>query len=231
MSTDPDGALGVAYRTLGEGARRTGFRYDSGNILYRLTAADYVSLVALFCAWVGALAYLDGDPRMGIAVTFVAFGFDKLDGWLARRLDVTSAMGRQVDSFIDIFVYLVTGALCFHYVLAPNRLASAVVGFLVLGFGGLRLIRHNEEGFIEEAGTKHYHGTTVVHTHLVVLANVVLATHVAAWNGWFAALTVALACPLMVSDYRAPKTDRAHYVLGVLCALVIVALYAPEVLS
>jgi CDP-diacylglycerol--serine O-phosphatidyltransferase len=230
MSTGPDGALAAAYRRLGEGARRTGFRYDSGNILYRLTPADYVSLVALFWAWTAALAFLDGATRLGVALTFVAFAFDKLDGWLARRLDVASALGRQIDSFIDVFVYLVTGALLFHYALAPNVIASALVGFLVIGFGGLRLIRHNEEGFVEVDGTSHYHGTTVVHTHLVVVANVVLATYVDAWSGWLAAATIVAVCPLMVSDYRAPKSERVHYLLGVLCLLVLAALYAPVLL-
>jgi len=229
MSTDPDGKLGVAYRTLGWGARRTGFRYDAGNILYRLTPADYVSLVALFCAWTAVLAFTDGAIRVGVAVTFVAFAFDKLDGWLARRLDVASELGRRVDSFIDVFVYLVTGAVLFHYALAPNRIGSAIVGFLVLGFGGLRLIRHNEEGFVRVDGTSYYRGTTVVHTHVVVVLNVVLATHVDVWSGWLAAGTVALACPLMVSDYRAPKTERAHYLLGGICLLVLAALLAPVI--
>lgn len=227
MSTGPDDVLGVAYRALGAKARRTGGRDDSETLLARLTAADYVSLVALFWAWVAALAFVDGAPRAGVALTFLAFAFDKLDGWVARRLDVASALGRRVDSFVDVFVYLVTGALLFHQVLAPNRAVSAVVGFLVLGFGGLRLIRHNEEGFVEADETAHYRGTTVVHTHLVVVANYVLATAVGAWNGWLAAVTVAAACPLMVSDYRAPKTARAHYLLGAICLGVLGALYAP----
>jgi CDP-diacylglycerol--serine O-phosphatidyltransferase len=55
--------------------------------------------------------------------------------------------------------------------MAPNDVASLVVGFLLLAFGGLRLIRHSSEGFGSDGETSYYHGTTVVHTNLVVVAN------------------------------------------------------------
>ncbi|WP_439026567.1 CDP-alcohol phosphatidyltransferase family protein [Haloarchaeobius sp. DT45] len=235
MSDESERAGVLLQRTLGRSARRTGFRYDPGNILYRLTVADYVSLVALFFAWTAALLFLSGESNYGVVVMFVAFLFDKLDGYLARRLDITSSLGRQVDSFIDIFVYLVTAALLFYYELAPHltvgadtelvRIASsAVVGFFVLAFGGLRLIRHNNEGFIEDdEGTSHYHGITVVHVNAVVVLNYLLVLYLAPlglWNGWAAALTTMVVCPLMVSDYQSPKTELIHWVVGAACVVV-----------
>ncbi|WP_267639728.1 CDP-alcohol phosphatidyltransferase family protein [Haloarchaeobius amylolyticus] len=235
MSDESERAGSHLQRTLGRSARRTGFRYEPGNILYRLTVADYVSLVALFFAWTASLLFLSGESNYAVVVMFVAFLFDKLDGYLARRLDVTSSLGRQVDSFIDIFVYLVTAALLFYYELAPRlvlgaegeilRIAtSAVVGFCVLAFGGLRLIRHNNEGFIEDdTGTSHYHGITVVHVNAVVVLNYLLVLSVAPlglWNGWAAAATTMVVCPLMVSDYRSPKTEFVHWVVGAACVVV-----------
>lgn len=194
---------------------------DRTNILRRLTVADYLSLVALFFAWTSALLFFSGEPNWALIVMFGAFAFDKLDGYYARRHGIDSAFGRQIDSFIDIFAYLVTGALLFHYTLAPNVVVSAVVGFTILSLGGLRLVRHNSEGFGSDDETSYYHGTTVVHTNVVVIANYLLVSFVGFWNGWFAAVTVLVAAPLMVSNYKAYKTDAAHALVGFGAALTI----------
>lgn len=198
---------------------RNGWRTSSNrtNILWSLNSADALSLIALFIAWSSALLFLSGEPNWGIIVMFSAFVFDKLDGYWARRQGISSKFGRQIDSFIDIFAYLVTGALLFHYELAPNPAVSAVVGFAILAFGGLRLVRHNAEGFESNGDASYYHGTTVVHTNLVVVANYAL-TILTGWSGWSAGLVIAAVCPLMISDYKAYKTDLSHLLAG-LCVL------------
>lgn len=189
-------------------------RDERTNVVAQLTGADYISLAALFVGWGSALLFLRGEPNWALLVMFGAFLLDKLDGWYARRAGVSSPFGRRVDSFIDIFAYLVPGALLYHVAVAPNDLASLVVGFLVLSFGGLRLIRHSDEGFGVDGETSYYHGTTVVHTNLVVVANYFLVVLVGPWNGWLAGLLVAAACPLMISDYKAYKTDVSHALAG-----------------
>ncbi|QIO21676.1 phosphatidylcholine/phosphatidylserine synthase [Haloarcula sp. JP-L23] len=194
--------------------RVVGERGDRTDVLARLTGADYISLGALFVGWGSALIFLRSEPNWALLAMFGAFLLDKLDGWWARRTGVSSPFGRRVDSFIDIFAYVVPGALLYHVAIAPNDLASLVVGFLILAFGGLRLIRHSSEGFGSDEGASYYHGTTVVHTNLVVVANYFLATLVAPWNGWLAGLVVAAVCPLMVSDYKAYKTDVSHALAG-----------------
>ena len=193
------------------------------DVVDRLTGADYVSLGALFVGWASALLFVQGELNWALLVMFGAFALDKLDGWWARRTGQTSPFGRQLDSYIDVFAYLVPGALLYHYALSPHVLLSLVVGFAVLAFGGLRLIRHNSEGFGSDDGASYYHGTTVVHTNLVVVANYFLAAFVVPWNGWLAAVLVLAACPFMVSNYKAYKTDVGHVLAGVL-AVVAVAL-------
>jgi len=189
-------------------------RGERTDVIARLTGADYISLGALFVGWGSALLFLRGEPNWALLAMFAAFALDKADGWYARRAGVSSPFGRRVDSFIDIFAYLVPGALLYHVAMAPNDLASLAVGFLVLAFGGLRLIRHSSEGFGSDGGDRYYHGTTVVHTNLVVVANYFLVTLVGPWNGWLAGLVVCAICPLMVSDYKAYKTDVSHALAG-----------------
>ncbi|WP_313693362.1 CDP-alcohol phosphatidyltransferase family protein [Halorarum halobium] len=226
MSDEPNMLRGITRRL----DARNGWA-ESGertSVLTALTGADYLSLVALFVGWVGALLFLSNEPNWAIVTTFGAFLFDKLDGYWARRRGTSSAFGRGIDSFIDVFAYLVPGALLFHYELAPNGVLSAVVGFAVLAFGGLRLVRHTAEGFESRDSVRYYHGTTVVHTNAVVLANYVLLHLIAWWNGWIATALILAAAPLMVSEYRAPKTTLAHALLGVLVVAVTAVCLAIE---
>jgi CDP-diacylglycerol--serine O-phosphatidyltransferase len=190
------------------------------NMITRLNVADWLSLGALFCAWIGALLLVNGEPNWAIVAVMAGFVFDKLDGYYARRFDLDSSFGRQIDSFIDIFVYLVPAALLYHVAMAPGGVTgdvvSAVVGFTIIMFGGLRLVRHNDEGFVEDdADTAYYVGTTVVHTHLVVLVNYfLLALSAPLWNWWLAAASIVAVCPLMTSRYKAAKTSLGHALVG-----------------
>ena len=212
MSDEPNTLRGLSERL----DARNGWAHsgERTSILSVLTTADYLSLSALFFAWISVLLFVSHETNWAIVAMFGGFLLDKLDGYWARQQGTDSAFGRQIDSFIDVFVYLVTGALLFHYELAPNDVVSAVVGFAILAFGGLRLVRHNAEGFESRESVSYYHGTTVVHTNAVVLANYVFINLVGSWNGWIATILVLLAVPLMISEYRAPKTTTAHILLG-----------------
>lgn len=108
---------------------------DRTNVFRQLTGADYISLGALFVGWASALLFVRGEPNWALLAMFGAFCLDKADGWYARRTGTSSPFGRQVDSFIDIFAYLVPAILLYHFVLAPSVFASLIVGFLVLAFG------------------------------------------------------------------------------------------------
>lgn len=201
-------------------------RWDSSvgmGLLNRLTGADYISLIALFFAWSSALLLLQGDIHHGILAMAGAFCFDKLDGYYARSRGVSSSFGRQVDTFIDIFAYLVTGALLYHVALSPSAWLTLVVGFAILAFGGLRLVRHAEEGFGEAGETSYYVGWTVVHVNFVVLAMFYLDLFVLNIGGWFAAIPIVLSCPLMVSGYKSYKTTTGHALAGL---VVVVALFS-----
>ena len=205
-------------------------RWDSSvgmGLLNRLTGADYLSLVALFFAWSSALLLLQGDIHQGILAMAGAFCFDKLDGYYARSRGVSSSFGRQVDTFIDIFAYLVTGALLYHVALSPSAWLTLVVGFAILAFGGLRLVRHAEEGFGETDETSYYVGWTVVHVNFVVLAMFYLDLFVVGIGGWLAAVPIVLSCPLMISGYKSYKTTAGHALAG----LVVVGALLSSVLT
>jgi CDP-diacylglycerol--serine O-phosphatidyltransferase len=220
MSDDGRSAVGRTERLDARVTRLVRSSTD-GNMIHRLNAADWLSLTALFWGWVGAVLLVTGEPNWAILAVLVGFVFDKLDGYYARKRGLSSPFGRQIDSFIDVFVYLVPAALLYHAAMAPHPLVSAVVGFVVLAFGGLRLVRHSSEGFGEAGSTSYYVGTTVVHTHLVVLANYFLVALLGPWDGWLAGATVVAVCPLMTSRYRAYKTDLGHGLVGLAGAVAV----------
>ena len=205
-------------RTLRTVRTRAGRRWDRSqttvSLLGRLGGADYISLAALAVAWLAALLFLAREPNWAIVATFGAAGLDKLDGYYARKFGEPTRFGRQLDSFIDIFVYLVTAALLFHYAISPHLAVSALVGFLLFAFGVLRLLRHSDEGFGDDDGKSYYLGVTVVHATVLVVANYYLLALVPAWNGWIAAVSIVALCPLMVSGYKSYKTDVGHALAG-----------------
>lgn len=196
-----------------------GWEADRRNFLRELSVADWVSLVALLFGWAAALLLVAGEPNWGILAMFGAFGFDKLDGAVARHYGVDGDLGLHVDSYIDVFAYLVPAALLYDLTMAPNRAVSLVVGFVLLAFGGLRLVRHATEGFGEDDGVAYYRGLTVVHANVVVVANYLLVAFVPAWNGWLAAATVLPMGPAMIANYRCHKTDGSHLLVAVLGAV------------
>ena len=196
------------------------------SVLASLSGADLLSLVALLLAWTSILAFLRGEPNWAVLLMFGSFGFDRLDGAYARLSGTASPFGRRLDAFVDGFTYLATGGLLFDRI-APTAAVSAAVGFALVGFGGLRLVRHGVEGFGTDARGRYYHGTTVVHTNLVVVANYLLALLVD-WSGWLAAATVVAAAPLMISDYKAYRTRRVEAVAGAAVLLASAVVVAAE---
>lgn len=191
---------------------------DEPYMLFTLGGADYISLVALLFGWAAAILLLVGEPNWAIVTMLVAFGFDKLDGFYARTFDEPTALGRHIDASIDVFTYLVPAAVLFHAELAVHPLHSVAVGFVVLAFGLLRLVRFASDGMGTEDGTSYYRGITVVHLNLLVVVNYFAAAFVPAWDGWLASATILAASPLMISNYRSYKTTAGHALVGLFAA-------------
>ncbi|UPM41961.1 CDP-alcohol phosphatidyltransferase family protein [Halocatena salina] len=186
------------------------------HILLRLSLADCCSLIGLLFAWAATVLLLSGEPNWAIIVLTGGFAFDKFDGYVARRYECQSDVGPEIDAFLDVFVYLVTGAVLFQTVISPHPVVSVVVGFLIIAVGGLRLLRFTDEGFVVEDGTSYYRGLTVVHTSVLVVGNYFLVAFVDSWNGWLAAGSIVVICPFMLSNYHSKKTVKSQSIVAAL---------------
>ena len=67
--------------------------------------AGAVSLASLLLAWIAIGLAISGSLRASVLCALGAFLADMLDGFVARRLGVSSEFGRQLDSFIDVVNY------------------------------------------------------------------------------------------------------------------------------
>ena len=122
---------------------------------------------------------------------------DGFDGNLARKWNVASSFGAQLDSLADMTAFGVAGSVLAYYWLAqksPEILVIAIVSGLVLMMGAIRLARFN----VTPKDDRYFQGipTTVV-------AGIIAATYLTSPNlpfGW-AALLVGLLAVLMVSAF------------------------------
>ena len=177
---------------------------------------------------VGALfstmTYLQtGDLRhiiFACALLVLALIFDVFDGRVARWRQMTSAMGRELDSLADIISFGVAPAVI-AYALGMNGLFDRIVLAYFVACGVSRLARYNVTAEELSGGTgkvKYFEGTPIP-TSIFLVALLSLA----AWNGsigpnlWFGevwiagfrlhplVLVFALSGSLMISRIRIPK--------------------------
>lgn len=122
---------------------------------------------------------------------------DGCDGNLARKWNVASSFGAQLDSLADMTAFGVAGSVLTYYWLSqksPAILIIAIVSGLLLLMGAIRLARFN----VSPKDDRYFQGipTTVV-------AAIIAATYLTSPNlpfGW-AALLVGLLAVLMVSAF------------------------------
>ena len=190
------------------------------NYLKKLRLVDRLTLTGLFLSWVSILLLLNGKPNWAIIVTMIAFLFDLLDGYVARKSDQVTKFGRELDSYGDIFIYLTFSSLLFYFYLAPNRFTGLVIGFFILMFGGLRLVRFNIEGIKKEKQFKYYRGVTVVHIMFLTLICYFLKQLVNLWMDYFSVLALLIASPTMISNYKSYKIEN-YWLFGLVTFCVI----------
>lgn len=106
------------------------------------------TLSSVFCGLYAIVLAAPGHdaPRYYQAAVAVFFGifFDMADGRVARLTKTQSDFGIQLDSLADVITFGAAPAvLVYHWGLSRLGLVGAVVAFLYLGCGALRLARFN----------------------------------------------------------------------------------------
>ena len=180
-------------------------------IKIKLRLADYFSLAALSTSWLAIILLLNQNYFWAIGTILFAFVLDLTDGYVARIKNETSQLGRQLDSFIDVILYLCFSSILFYLTLSPSLLASFIVGTTFLTTGILRLINFNSTGFnTDENGQTHYQGLVVVHVLLIVLL-LFFINQIFPLNKWFYVIPSLAVAFLQLSTIKTPKRSYLFY--------------------
>lgn len=189
--------------------------------------ADWFTLANAVCgtgALFSIMTYLElQDVRhvyFACSLVLAALIFDVLDGRIARWRQMTSALGRELDSLADIISFGVAPAII-AYGCGMQGLYDRIVLAYFVACGVSRLARYNVTAETLSDGTgkvKYFEGTPIPTSIVLVL---VLA--IAAWSGavrqdlWFGEVTLAgfklhplvlmfaLSGSLMIGRLRIPK--------------------------
>ncbi len=121
-----------------------------------------------------------------ISCLLIAIGvvFDSIDGRLARRLKVSSCLGKELDSFADLITFVITPMCIF---LSMHSMGQAkyvtVIEIIIAAFyiscGVFRLARYNVGNF-----TEHFVGLPTTSAGLLMSLFILISNwQVKAWSG------------------------------------------------
>lgn len=172
-----------------------------------LGPADVVTLLALLLA-LASLAAADLH-RLSLAIAFMNLSMlaDMLDGPLARRTRGPTAFGGQLDSLVDVFIYLAAPMTILARMGLDDPWSAACL-IVYVACGLLRLANFNVIGTVDVAGRPHHLGLPVIWSHLLVVT-AFATSHVlgAAIEPWLCVALLVMSL-LMVSTVRFPKPTR-----------------------
>lgn len=123
----------------------------------RENIANFVTLLNLVCGFLSILFILQG--RIEIACYLVLLGgfFDFIDGLTARALNISSELGKQLDSLSDLVTFgVVPGLVAYHLLTLTSHLNQywPFIAVLIPMFSAYRLGKFN----IDERQTKNFLG-------------------------------------------------------------------------
>jgi len=159
--------------------------------------ANTFTVINLFAGLMAILLACVQQWALAVAIIFGAALFDNLDGRIARRLNLTSEFGKQLDSLAELVSFGVAPAMiAFLHIFASTGWSGAVLAAVFPICGALRLARFNISSV-----KSHYIGLPITVAgpilSLSVLAGQALPT--------VQAIVLLLLSGLMVSTVKVPK--------------------------
>lgn len=138
--------------------------------------------------------------QFGLSVAFICFAavFDRFDGKIARKMNISSELGKQLDSLCDIISFGVAPALLiYHSVLHEFGFAGMMFTIIFLACGAIRLARFNiteQEGF--------FVGLPITAAGCILTVSYLLHGTISEPAFMFLILTLSF---LMISNFRIKK--------------------------
>ena len=127
--------------------------------IVQLSWIDCLTLSSVITTSLAVALILDGYFHAAIATLFIAMTADAADGYLARALNKESQLGRYLDGFMDVLIYLVVPALALYQFGFDG--GWGVFLMLMVAAGCVRLSAFNQTGNIQQEAGPAYMGMPV----------------------------------------------------------------------
>lgn len=114
---------------------------------------SFITVVGIFCGFLAIISAIKGDFLYATRCIIVAIVLDGLDGRVARRLNATSAFGREFDSLSDVMSFGVAPAVliyCWAFAATADDF-GVLVSFLFIACSATRLARFNVKAAEEDS--------------------------------------------------------------------------------
>lgn len=147
----------------------------------------------------------------------LCFFLDTIDGYIARKIKIESDLGKTIDSFCDLIIYLIFPIFFIFQYLNFNLLVTFLTCSVVLVSGIIKLARFNSEGFVVIKNEKYYRGLMVPFVLLVTITSYILHIKYFINIIYLFPLIMLIVSVLMVSNIKIKKINNLiWYVLVIL---------------
>jgi CDP-diacylglycerol--serine O-phosphatidyltransferase len=195
------------------------------SLILKRPLPDLVTLTGTIPFILSLFFVLHGKPELALLFSVVNFFIDSVDGAIARKLNVASDFGRQLDSYLDALIYLVFPALFMIEFFNANQVLTLATAIIIISAGILRLVRFNIVGFVYQEEKPYYSGLGTAYI-LLAVSLLFIAKH---WLGtaidWLAPLVLITMSVAMISEIpiRKPKLSF-WYAISIIITLLLLAL-------
>jgi CDP-diacylglycerol--serine O-phosphatidyltransferase len=107
---------------------------------------NLITLANLSSGIVGILFAFEGNLVYAAIAIWIAALFDFFDGFFARMLKVTSAIGKELDSLADLISFgVLPGTILYHMLDGKVSSPVTLLPYLIVVFSALRLAKFNTD--------------------------------------------------------------------------------------
>jgi len=174
-------------------------------IIKERNVADLTTIISLTAGISACFLIIAHQAEWAIIFIAIAFYLDFLDGYLARKIGISSDFGKQLDSFADIINYLIFSGLFIQQFLNFNNLIALLSVAIMIICGALRLARFNLNGLTEIKKEKYHQGLIVPYINLVIISLYFLSIYLNQKIVFLCPIIVIIISWLMISDLKMKK--------------------------
>lgn len=161
-------------------------------------SANLLTFLAILYGLWGSMNITYGNIHTGIALMIVGVWCDMLDGYIARKYKLQSQLWSILDSFADIFLYILPIILIQWRLSWYDLISWFILSLFTLAWC-FRLAYFTESGLITKWGKLHYPGFPVYLSHIFFILLLIGSP------SWLSLSYIAIFSLLMVCDCNVPK--------------------------